>query len=86
VRQFRNMKGAISVDSLDAGALTDYADQTERDHQSLVDAVAQGRLPVAQQDRPERTRGWQRPGGIGSAARLAREVVTGRGSAGLGSR
>src|SRR5664279_2334163 len=87
VRQFRNMKGAISVDSLDADALTDYAgicgrllakghartsgasmiagyvgasdkldvalcrfarayaDQTERDHQSLVDAIAQGRLP-----------------------------------------
>jgi len=87
VRQFRNMKGAISVDSLDAAALTDYAgicgrllakghartsgasmiagyagsstkldvaicrfarayaDQTERDHQSLVDAVKNGLLP-----------------------------------------
>jgi uncharacterized protein (DUF2252 family) len=87
VRQFRNMKGAISVDSLDADALSDYAgicgrllakghartsgasmiagyvgtsnkldvalcrfarayaDQTERDHQSLVDAVARGLLP-----------------------------------------
>jgi hypothetical protein len=87
VRQFRNMKGAIAVDSLDAAALTDYAgicgrllakghartsgasmiagyagsspkldvaicrfarayaDQTERDHQSLVDAVARGLLP-----------------------------------------
>jgi hypothetical protein len=86
VRQFRNMKGAISVDSLDADALSDYAgicgrllakghartsgasmiagyvggkdnvdralcrfarayaDQTERDHQSLVDAVARGVL------------------------------------------
>jgi hypothetical protein len=81
------MKGAISVDSLDAAALTDYAgicgrllakghartsgasmiagyagsstkldvaicrfarayaDQTERDHQSLVDAVKNGLLP-----------------------------------------
>jgi uncharacterized protein (DUF2252 family) len=88
VRQFRNMKGAIAVDSLDADALSDYAgicgrllakghartsgasmiagyvgsadkldralsrfaqayaDQTERDHQRLVDAVAQGRLPA----------------------------------------
>jgi uncharacterized protein (DUF2252 family) len=87
VRQFRNMKGTISVDSLDADALSDYAgicgrllakghartsgasmiagyvgtsnkldvalcrfarayaDQTERDHQSLVDAVARGLLP-----------------------------------------
>jgi uncharacterized protein (DUF2252 family) len=90
VRQFRNMKGAIAVDSLDADALSDYAgicgrllakghartsgasmiagyvgsgdkldralsrfaqayaDQTERDHQRLVDAVAQGRLPMEQ--------------------------------------
>jgi len=88
VRQFRNMKGTISVDSLDADALGDYAgicgrllakghartsgasmiagyvggsdkldvaicrfarayaDQTERDHQSLVDAVACGVLPA----------------------------------------
>ena len=87
VRQFRNMKGTISVDSLDPDALIDYAgicgrllakghartsgasmisgyagssdkldvalcrfarayaDQTERDHQSLVDAVALGLLP-----------------------------------------
>jgi hypothetical protein len=87
VRQFRNMKGAIAVDSLDGAALTDYAgicgrllakghartsgasmiagyagsshkldkamcrfarayaDQTERDHESLVQAVARGRLP-----------------------------------------
>ncbi len=87
VRQFRNMKGTIAVDSLDARALTDYAgicgrllakghartsgasmiagyvgkgdnvdralarfarlyaDQTERDHQTLVDAVGLGRLP-----------------------------------------
>jgi len=87
VRQFRNMKGAIALDSLDADALSDYAgicgqllakghartsgasmiagyvgstdkldvalcrfarayaDQTERDHQSLVDAVARGLLP-----------------------------------------
>jgi len=87
VRQFRNMKGTIAVDSLDAAALTDYAgicgrllakghartsgasmiagyvgpsdkldralcrfarayaDQTERDHRSLVDAVARGELP-----------------------------------------
>ena len=88
VRQFRNMKGTISVDSLDADALSDYAgicgrllakghartsgasmiagyvgsshkvdvalcrfarayaDQTERDHQRLVDAVARGLLPA----------------------------------------
>jgi uncharacterized protein (DUF2252 family) len=88
VRQFRNMKGAIAVESIDAPALTDYAgicgrllakghartsgasmiagycgrsdkleealcrfarlyaDQTERDHQALVDAVDRGRLPV----------------------------------------
>lgn len=88
VRQFRNMKGSISVDALDADALSDYAgicgrllakghartsgasmiagyvgssdkldvalcrfarayaDQTERDHQSLVDAVARGLLPA----------------------------------------
>ncbi|MGY1710639.1 DUF2252 domain-containing protein [Geodermatophilus sp. SYSU D00758] len=87
VRQFRNMKGTIAVDSLDAPALTDYAgicgrllakghartsgasmiagyvggkgkldralcrfarayaDQTERDHERLVTAVARGRLP-----------------------------------------
>ena len=88
VRQFRNMKGAIAVESIDAPALTDYAgicgrllakghartsgasmiagycgrsdkleealcrfarlyaDQTERDHQALVEAVDRGRLPV----------------------------------------
>jgi uncharacterized protein (DUF2252 family) len=88
VRQFRNMKGTISVDSLEADALSDYAgicgrllakghartsgasmiagyvgssgkldvalsrfarayaDQTERDHQHLVDAVARGVLPA----------------------------------------
>jgi uncharacterized protein (DUF2252 family) len=88
VRQFRNMKGTIAIDGIDAPALTDYAgicggllakghartsgasmiagyigssdrlddaicrfarayaDQTERDHQALVDAVARGRLPV----------------------------------------
>jgi uncharacterized protein (DUF2252 family) len=87
VRQFRNMKGTIAIDSLEADALTDYAgicgrllakghartsgasmiagyagssnkldvavcrfarayaDQTERDHRSLVDAVARGLLP-----------------------------------------
>jgi uncharacterized protein (DUF2252 family) len=87
VRQFRNMKGTIAIDALDANALTDYAgicgrllakghartsgasmiagylgssdkvdralcrfarayaDQTERDHRSLVDAVARGLLP-----------------------------------------
>ncbi len=87
VRQFRNMKGAIPIDHLNAAALTDYAgicgrllakghartsgasmiagyvgksdsldralcrfarsyaDQTEIDHQRLVDAVAQGLLP-----------------------------------------
>jgi uncharacterized protein (DUF2252 family) len=87
VRQFRNMKGTIAIDALDADALTDYAgicgrllakghartsgasmiagyvgrsdrvdvalcrfarayaDQTERDHQSLVDAVARGLMP-----------------------------------------
>ncbi len=88
VRQFRDMKGAIPIDRIDAGALADYAgvcghllakghartsgasmiagylgasdkvdvafsrfaqayaDQTERDHQTLVDAVGAGRLPV----------------------------------------
>jgi len=88
VRQFRNMKGTIALDAIDADALTDYAgivgrllakghartsgasmiagyvgvsdrldvalcrfarayaDQTERDHQRLVDAVARGELPV----------------------------------------
>jgi len=88
VRQFRDMKGAISVDGIDASALADYAgvcghllakghartsgasmiagyvggsgkldvalarfarayaDQTERDHQALVDAVARGVLPA----------------------------------------
>jgi uncharacterized protein (DUF2252 family) len=88
VRQFRNMKGTIAVDSLDAHALTDYAgicgrllakghartsgasmiagyagasekldraicrfarlyaDQTERDHRTLVAAVARGLLPI----------------------------------------
>ena len=87
VRQFRNMKGTIAVDALDASALGDYAgvcgrllakghartsgasmidgyvggsdkldvalcrfarayaDQTERDHASLVQAVARGVLP-----------------------------------------
>ncbi len=88
VRQFRNMKGAIRLDEIDAHALTDYAaicgqllakghartsgaslitgyvggsdkldgvladfarayaDQTERDHQRLVDAVARGEIPA----------------------------------------
>ena len=88
VRQFRDMKGAITIDGIDPGALTDYAgicgfllakghsrtsgasmiagyvgssdkldealarfaqsyaDQTERDHQALVDAVRSGRLPA----------------------------------------
>jgi len=88
VRQFRNMKGTIALDSIDEKALADYADivghllakghartsgasmisgyvgssdkldramcrfarsyadQTEADHQSLVDAVARGVLPV----------------------------------------
>jgi uncharacterized protein (DUF2252 family) len=88
VRQFRDMKGAIPIDRIDAAALADYAgvcghllakghartsgasmiagylgssekvdvamcrfaqayaDQTERDHQALVDAVAAGKLPV----------------------------------------
>jgi uncharacterized protein (DUF2252 family) len=87
VRQFRDMKGAITIDGLDPGALTDYAgvcglllakghartsgasmiagyvgssgkldealsqfarvyaDQTERDHAALVEAVRAGRLP-----------------------------------------
>lgn len=87
-RQFRNMKGTIAVDSLDAAALSDYAgvcgrllakghartsgasmiagylgksdnvdvalcrfarayaDQTERDHHTLVQAVARGALPA----------------------------------------
>jgi uncharacterized protein (DUF2252 family) len=88
VRQFRDMKGAIPIDRIDAGALADYAgvcghllakghartsgasmiagylgtsdkvdvamcrfaqsyaDQTERDHQALVEAVDAGKLPV----------------------------------------
>jgi len=88
VRQFRNMKGAVEIDAMDAPALTDYAgilghllakghartsgasmiagyvgasdqldralcrfarayaDQTESDHQALVDAVNRGELPV----------------------------------------
>ena len=88
VRQFRNMKGAVRIDAIDADALTDYAgicgrllakghartsgaslitgylgssdkldaalakfarayaDQTERDHQALVDAVARGDVPA----------------------------------------
>jgi uncharacterized protein (DUF2252 family) len=88
VRQFRDMKGAITVDGIDAAALADYAgicglllakghartsgasmiagylggsdkvdqamlrfarayaDQTERDHQALVAAVARGALPA----------------------------------------
>ncbi|HEX8630073.1 MAG TPA: DUF2252 domain-containing protein [Catenuloplanes sp.] len=88
VRQFRDMKGAITVDGIDPPALTDYAgicglllakghartsgasmiagyvgssdrldlamgrfarayaDQTERDHQALVAAVARGVLPA----------------------------------------
>lgn len=88
VRQFRDMKGAITIDGIDAPALADYAgicgfllakghartsgasmiagylggsdkvdramcrfarlyaDQTERDHQALVSAVAHGSLPA----------------------------------------
>jgi uncharacterized protein (DUF2252 family) len=88
VRQFRDMKGAISVDGIDSSALANYAgvcgyllgkghartsgasmiagyvgksarldealaqfalryaDQTERDHQALVDAVSRGVLPA----------------------------------------
>jgi uncharacterized protein (DUF2252 family) len=88
VRQYRDMKGAITVDGIDATALVDYAgicgyllakghartsgasmiagylgtgrkaqealcrfarsyaDQTERDHADLVDAVRRGRLPA----------------------------------------
>ena len=88
VRQFRDMKGAITIDGIDAPALADYAgicgfllakshartsgasmisgyigssdkvdramcrfarayaDQTERDHQALVAAVARGVLPA----------------------------------------
>jgi uncharacterized protein (DUF2252 family) len=88
VRQFRNMKGTIAIDAIDAPALSDYAgilghllakghartsgasmiagyvgtsdqldralcrfarayaDQTEADHQALVDAVNRGELPV----------------------------------------
>ncbi|HEY0576264.1 MAG TPA: DUF2252 domain-containing protein [Pseudonocardia sp.] len=87
VRQFRNMKGTVALDSIDAAALDDYAgvvghllakghsrtsgasmiagyvgkstalddamcqfasayaDQTEADHEALVKAVANGRLP-----------------------------------------
>lgn len=90
VRQFRNMKGTVSLDAIDAAALADYAgivghllakghartsgasmiagyvgrsdkldealcrfarayaDQTEADHQALVEAVARGVLPVDQ--------------------------------------
>ncbi|HKE40028.1 MAG TPA: DUF2252 domain-containing protein [Casimicrobiaceae bacterium] len=89
VRQFRDMKGSIAIDAIDASALTDYAgivghllakghartsgasmitgyvgssnkldkamcrfarayaDQTEADHEALVNAVARGVLPVA---------------------------------------
>ncbi len=89
VRQFRNMKGTVPLDSMDAGALADYAgivghllakghartsgasmiagyvgkgqnldrafsvfasryaDQTERDHATLVKAARAGRVPVA---------------------------------------
>jgi uncharacterized protein (DUF2252 family) len=92
VRQFRNMKGTIALDSIDAAALADYAgivghllakghartsgasmiagyvgksakldqamarfarsyaDQTEADHQLLVKAVQQGRLPAESGD------------------------------------
>jgi uncharacterized protein (DUF2252 family) len=88
VRQYRDMKGALTVERLDASALADhasicahllakghartsgasmiagyvgtsdkldlalcqfaraYADQTERDHQALADAVAHGSLPA----------------------------------------
>jgi uncharacterized protein (DUF2252 family) len=88
VRQFRDMKGAIAIDGIDATALSDYAgvcgyllakghartsgasmiaayvgrspklddalcrfarayaEQTERDHQALVEAVARGVLPA----------------------------------------
>jgi uncharacterized protein (DUF2252 family) len=88
VRQFRDMKGAIAIEGIDAAALTDYAgvcghllakghartsgasmiaayvggsdkldaalcrfarayaDQTERDHQTLLAAVARGVLPA----------------------------------------
>ena len=87
MRQFRNMKGSVALDSIDAAALADYAgivghllakghartsgasmiagyvgssdkldralarfarlyaDQTEPDHQRLVDAVARGAVP-----------------------------------------
>lgn len=89
VRQFRDMKGAVALDAIDAAALDDYAgvlgpllakghartsgasliagyvgegdqldramarfarayaDQTEADHQALVDAVRHGRVPGA---------------------------------------
>jgi uncharacterized protein (DUF2252 family) len=54
VRQFRNMKGTIPIDAMDAAALTTalctfarrYADQTEADHAALVAAVDRGMLPV----------------------------------------
>jgi uncharacterized protein (DUF2252 family) len=88
VRQFRDMKGAIQLDRIDAGALAEYAgicgqllakghartsgasmiagylgrsdkadralcrfarayaDQTERDHQALMDSVARGVVPA----------------------------------------
>jgi len=88
VRQFRNMKGTVALDSIDSAALDDYAgvvghllakghsrtsgasmiagyvgksdaldkamcqfakayaDQTEADHEALVKAVANGRLPA----------------------------------------
>jgi uncharacterized protein (DUF2252 family) len=90
VRQFRNMKGTIPLDAIDAAALTDYAgivghllakghartsgasmiagyagggdkldkalaqfarayaDQTEADHTTLVNAVRRGALPVTE--------------------------------------
>ena len=88
VRQFRNMKGTIPLDAIDAAALTDYAgvvgqllakghartsgasmisgyigssdkladslcrfarayaDQVEKDHAALIDAVRRGVLPA----------------------------------------
>lgn len=96
VRQFRDMKGAVAIDGIEASALADYAgicghllakghartsgasmiagylgksdavdtalahfargyaDQTERDHQALVKAVKQGKLPVEPDVRPQR--------------------------------
>ena len=50
VRQFRNMKGSVALDSIDAAALADYAAVTGRllakGHAALVKAAKHGVLPI----------------------------------------